>query len=153
MKPSSFAIGARSILIPLCMAVALAIGIAVLVPTNHDGKAGTLGIAAILVGAGIVATSAIWTLNLERAKRTTLACKPEEASYGEARESEPNSPASSGRQLSPRYAAAAIATVTVVTMAQGGSYETEAPNPAGSLHPGKAASETLSTVGGETAAS
>jgi Major Facilitator Superfamily len=61
-------IGARSIVIPLLTAIAVAFLIAGLVPRNHKGEAGLLGVVTILLGAGVVAACAIWTLNLNRTR-------------------------------------------------------------------------------------
>jgi hypothetical protein len=151
------AIGIRSVLAPLVTAVAVAVGIAVVVPTYENG-AGLLGIMAILLGAMLVAAAALLALHWETAQEPApVASNRVAVGAGEARAT--GGKAAFGgvgieRGLSPRYVGAAAAmTVTFVTLAPGVSFEKEAPNQAESRHPGKAASETLARGAGERAAS
>lgn len=145
MKISRKAIGARAVTAPLLSAVVVATLIAVFVPSDGDDGAGIAGVLAILAGAMCVGGVALWALMSSPVHRRQPRIVPSQASAsGEVR------PAIIGPALpAPAYAAAV--TLTVITLAQAGSFETLVPTQDESLRLGKAANGTPVPEGGERA--
>lgn len=144
MRIGRKSIGLRAVLAPLLSAVLIAVLIAFLPSDGEDG-AGIAGVLAILVGAICVGAVALWALVSSPAYRHQPTVVPSQASTsGEVR------PATVGPALaSPAYAAAV--TLTVITLAQAGSFERQAPTRDGSLRLGKVANGTPVPEEGEKA--
>lgn len=136
MKITSKSIGIRSVLAPLLAAVAVAVLIAVLVPSGDEDGAGVVGVLAILGGAVCVGAIALWSL----ASAPHPKAQPTIVESQAARGGEKRPIVISPGIWSPSYAAAV--TLTVVTLVQAGSFEIQPPTQDESLRPSKAANGT-----------
>lgn len=135
MRITSKSIGIRAVLAPFLAAVVAAALIAVLVPSDGADGAGVTGVLAILAGAICVGGVAVWSLVTSPRKHEPTVLQSQASPRGEVR------PAVLGTNLpSPAYAAAV--TLTVITLAQAGSYEMPAPTQDESLRLDKAANGT-----------
>lgn len=156
MKRFPFVIGVRSIGLPAAAVLFVAALIAFAVPTDQDGNAGFLGVVAILSGAVVVGGVALWALHLEHVRRSTRGVSAD-APPTQGETLAIDRPASlegvaSEPRFRPRHALAVAASVTVVVLAQGASFENELPTQDESPHQDKAATGTLDQVAGETVA-
>jgi hypothetical protein len=146
MRIGQKTIGLQAVIAPLLSAVLIAVLIATFLPSDGEDGAGVAGVLAILAGAICVGGVALWALVSAPVHRHQPTIVPSHASAsGELR------PATIGPSALPSPAYAAAVTLTVVTLAQAGSFEMPAPTRDGSLHLGKAANGTPVPEAGEKA--